>query len=88
MTAFASSLIDWNALGHIVAAALVGGAGVVIALGLALLGVARARASGRVGIRLAHWAVVGVCGMFCLGAVAAGIYTMAEKPSVTARSSR
>jgi hypothetical protein len=81
MSAFASPLIDWSALGHIIVAALIAGAGVVIALGLALLGLERARASSRVGIGLANWAVVGVCGMFCIAAVAGGIYAMVEKPS-------
>ncbi len=81
MTAFASSLINWSALGSIVVAGLIGGTGVVIALGLALLGVEHARASSRTGMRVAQWAAAGVCGVFCIGAVAVGIYTMVEKPS-------
>jgi hypothetical protein len=81
MSAFASSLINWSALGNIVVAALIGGAGVVIALGLALLALEHARACNRVGGLLAHWALAGVCGLFCIGAVAVGVYTMAEKPS-------
>ncbi len=39
MTVIASDLVDWNALGKIVLAALVGGAGVVIVFGFLLYGV-------------------------------------------------
>lgn len=38
MTALASSLVDWGALWKIVAAALIGGTGVVFVFGLLLLG--------------------------------------------------
>jgi hypothetical protein len=79
MGAFASSLIDWSALWRIVLAALIGGSGVVIAFGFMVLGLERARAAKAGGVRFAHWALAGACGMFCIGAVAVGIYAMAEK---------
>jgi hypothetical protein len=70
-----------NALAKIVVAALVGGTGVVVAFGLALLGLERARTAGGGTTRMAHRALAGVCGALCLAAVAIGLYAMASKPS-------
>src|SRR5437763_10781031 len=86
MSAFASSLINWNALGRIALgrialAALVAGGGVVVAFGLMLLGLERARAANSRHLRLAHRALAGACGVCCMGALVIGIYAMAAKPS-------
>ncbi len=83
MTGFASSLIDWSELWQIVVAAFIGGAGVVMVFGLLLLSLQRSTAKNNPGIRLIHRALVAVCGACCIGAVAVGIYAMAEKPSGT-----
>ena len=81
MHAFASSLIDWNALGRIALTAFVAGGGVVIAFGLMLLGLERARAADSGHLRLAHWVLAGACGVCCVAALLIGIYAMADKPS-------
>lgn len=81
MSAVASSLINWSALWKIVLAAVIGGGGLVIMFGFVLLGVERARTAKSGGSRLAHWALVGLCGVCCTGAVAVGIYAMINKPS-------
>ncbi len=81
MSALASALVNWGALWKIVVAALIGGAGVVIVFGLALIALERARATANGGTRLAHRMLAGSCGLFCVGAVTIGIYAMVEKPS-------
>jgi hypothetical protein len=81
MSAVAASLINWSALGKIVLVALVGGGGVVIALGLVLLSVERAKAAAGRGRRIAHWGSAGACGMCCIAALAVAIYAMVEKPA-------
>lgn len=81
ITSIAASLINWSALGKIVLVALVGGGGVVIALGLALLNVERAKAATGRGRRIAHWGSAGVCGVCCIAALSIGIYAMVDKPA-------
>jgi hypothetical protein len=81
MTGFASSLVNWSALWRIVLVALIGGGGVVLSMGLALVSLDRARAvNGRV-LRLGYRGLAGVCGACCVGVVAVGIYAMTQKPS-------
>jgi hypothetical protein len=81
MAGLASSLVNWSALWRIILAALVGGAGVVIAFGFVLLGVKNAKlAAGRSTIAM-HRILAGACGVFCVGAVVIGIYAMTQKPS-------
>ncbi len=77
----AASLIDWTALAKILVAALIGGAGVVIAFGFVLLGLDRAKAAQRRHSRVAYRTVAGICGVGCVAAVAIGIYAMTQKPS-------
>jgi hypothetical protein len=73
--------VDWNALGKIVLAALIGGSGVVIAFGILLLAVQRARSTeNSETVRLGSWALAGVCGAFVIGAAALGIIAMINKP--------
>lgn len=78
----ATALINTDALWKIVVASLVGGVGVVVAFGVLLLGLSRASAAGtRAGGRAGYLLVSTVCGVFCIAAIAVGIYAMAKKPS-------
>ncbi len=81
MIVIASDLINWNALGKIVLAALIGGAGVVIVFGFLLYGVKIANNAKSGGREWAGYALAGVCGLICVAAVVVGIYAMAKKPS-------
>jgi len=62
MALLASSLIDWNALGKIVLAALIGGAGVVIVFGILLLGLKEANSAESGGARFAGYALTSIIG--------------------------
>ncbi len=81
MALLASPFIDWSALSKIVLAALLGGAGVVILFAVLLLGVEKGNAAKNPRRRLGAYAVSGICGVICVGALAVGIYAMAHKPS-------
>ena len=60
IAAASKPFIDWNALLKIMLAALIGGSGVVIAFGILLLAVQRARSSeNRESVRLSSWALAG-----------------------------
>lgn len=80
MTVLASALIKWSALWKIVVVALIGGAGVVIAFGILLIGLKWARRPGGASARLGGYSLAAICGAFCLAAVVLGIYAMAHKP--------
>lgn len=81
MDLLASPLIDWSALSKIVLTALLGGAGVVILFAVLLLGIEKGSATHNPRRRLGAYAVSGICGVICVGAVVVGIYAMAHKPS-------
>jgi hypothetical protein len=81
LAAASTPLINWGALWRIAAAALIGGAGVVILFGFLLFGVKRANEAKTEGQRIGAYAVSGVCGVICIGIVVVGIYAMAHKPS-------
>lgn len=81
MIGFATPLIKWAAVGKILLAGLIGGAGVVVVFGFLLLGLSRASRSRNSGARLADYALSVVCGLLVLGAVVAGIYAMVNKPA-------
>jgi hypothetical protein len=81
MAILASSYIDWNALWKIILAALVGGAGVVIVFGFLLLGVKIANNAKGSGREWAGYALAGVCGLFCVAVIAAGLYAILNKPA-------
>lgn len=81
MTLLASPLIDWSALWKIVLAALLGGAGVVILFGILLLGIKMAHGADNPAQRVGAWALSGLCGLICIGAVVVGIYAMTQKPA-------
>lgn len=80
MLAVASSLVDWSALGKILLAALVGGAGVVIVFALLLIAIDRATSARGQTTRVASYAIGGVCSVLIVAAVVIGIYAMAHKP--------
>jgi hypothetical protein len=78
----ATALINTTALWKIILASLLGGVGVVVAFGLLLLSLSKAnRAQGKPGEQAGFYLLSGLCGAFCLAAVAIGIYAMAKKPS-------
>ena len=78
----ATALINTTALWKIILASLLGGVGVVVAFGFLLLGLSKAnQAKGRPGEQAGYYLISGVCGLFCVAAVAVGIYAMAKKPS-------
>jgi hypothetical protein len=81
MIAIATPFIKWSAVGKILLAGLIGGAGVVVVFGFLLLGLSRAKRAGNSGSRLADYALSAVCGLLVLGAVVAGIYAMVNKPA-------
>jgi len=81
----ATTLVNWNATWKILLAALIGGPGVVIVFGILLLGLKRAGVAGSSEGRLAGYALSGVCGLICVGALVVGIYAMAEKPASKAK---
>jgi NADH:ubiquinone oxidoreductase subunit 6 (subunit J) len=81
MTVLASPLIDWSALGKIVAAAFIGSVGVVLLFGVLLLGVKHANGAKSSGQRAGFYGVSAICGAICIGAVVVGIYAMAHKPA-------
>ena len=81
MAVFASEFVNWSALWKIVVAAFVGGVGVVVVFGFLLYGVKIANDAKSGGREWAGYALAGVCGLICLGAIVVGIYAMAEKPA-------
>jgi len=81
MAILASEFINWSALWKIVVAALIGGVGVVVVFGFLLLGVKIANNAKGGGREWAGYALAGVCGLICVGAIVVGIYAMAEKPA-------
>lgn len=81
MTTLAATLINWSALWKIGVSALVGGTGVVIAFGVALLGFERARTGGSGATRVAYRTMAGACGALCIATIAIGLYAIAHKPS-------
>ncbi len=77
-----AGLIDTAALWKVVAASLVGGVGVVVAFGVLLVGLSKANAvHGRPARRAGYYVVSALCGLFCVAAIAVGIYAMVQKPS-------
>jgi hypothetical protein len=81
MSTTAASLLDWTQLGRIVAAALVGGTGVVVVFGLLLLSLSRSRTAAMRSTRYGLYAVSGLCGVLIVAVAAAGLYAMTRKPS-------
>lgn len=80
MLTFATSLINGAELWKVILASLIGGAGVAIAFGLAILG-AELSQSDKGGERVAGFGLATVCGLFCLAAVVIGLIAMIDKPA-------
>jgi NADH:ubiquinone oxidoreductase subunit 6 (subunit J) len=81
MSVFATPLINTSALLKIIVVAFAAGAGVVIAFGFLLLGLSRAGKTENRSTRLANYAISALAGLFCIAAVALGVYAMAKKPA-------
>jgi hypothetical protein len=81
MLILASPYINWTALWKIALASLIGGAGVVIVFGFLLLGVKIANNAKGGGREWAGYALSGVCGLFCVAVIAAGLYAILNKPA-------
>jgi NADH:ubiquinone oxidoreductase subunit 6 (subunit J) len=81
MITVGTALINWNALGKIMLAALIGGTGVVIVFGFLLLGISRGKTAKRPTERYALFTLSGLCGVLVVAVAAAGIYAMTQKPS-------
>lgn len=81
MLILASPYIDWSALWKICVAALIGGAGVVIVFGFLLLGVKIANNAKGGGREWAGYVLAGLCGLFCVAVIGAGLYAILNKPS-------
>jgi NADH:ubiquinone oxidoreductase subunit 6 (subunit J) len=86
MAILAEAYINWSALWKIIVAALIGGAGVVVVFGFLLLAVKRAQGAKSEGGKIANYALGGLCGLLCVGAVVVGIVAMADKPASKAKS--
>jgi hypothetical protein len=78
----ADPIVDWGALGEVIAVSLVAGVGVTLAFSLALLGAIRfadMRRNERP-LPAAFYAVLGLAGLaITLGALVAGIIVMTQK---------
>jgi hypothetical protein len=81
MTILASSLIKWSALQKIAVVALIGGAGVVLAFGLLLIGLKWATGANTGLAKLGGVTLIGLSALFCVATVVIGIIAMADKPS-------
>jgi hypothetical protein len=82
MVPIADQLVDWAALGKVVAASLVAGIGVTAAFSFAVLGTTRSLEMRRArrSVEASAFAVLGaVAGAVCVGAVVAGIIVMSSK---------
>jgi hypothetical protein len=81
LTTLAATLINWDALWKIVVGALVGGTGVVLAFGVALLALERAETARSRTTRFAQRALAGACGALCVATIAMGLYAITHKPA-------
>jgi hypothetical protein len=79
MLTIATAIINGNALWKIILASLVGGAGAAIAFGFLLIGLSRASKSPGPAARFVNYLVASSGGLFCVAAVVAGVYMMADK---------
>ncbi|OAI39002.1 hypothetical protein AYO39_00655 [Actinobacteria bacterium SCGC AG-212-D09] len=78
MTALATALVNWNALGKIILVGLIGGVGVVLVFGLGVYGFERFEAARSLGAKILDVTLVGLAGVFCVGAIVVGIIAMAN----------
>jgi hypothetical protein len=87
MTALATSLVNWSALGKIIIVGLIGGVGVVLVFGLAIYGAERFQAAKSLAAKIVDATVVGLAGAFCIAAVVVGIIAMANPSHGSSSSS-
>ena len=80
-TAIATTLVNWNELGKIVVAALIGGFGVVFVFGLLLLGISRGQSATRRTARYGLYVFTALCGALVIAVAAVGVYAMTQKHS-------
>jgi multisubunit Na+/H+ antiporter MnhB subunit len=80
MLTLATPLVKWDDVLRILLAGLIGAVGVVVIFGFLLLALSRARDSEHESTRLLDYALAGVCGLLCVGAVGIGIYAIVHKP--------
>jgi hypothetical protein len=87
MLLFGDPIIDWSAIGKVVIAALVGGAGIVIVFGFLLLGLKFAGVGDTSGgthtesSKLTGYALATICGIVVIAVIVIGIYAIIQKPS-------
>lgn len=82
MSVVAATVVDWGALGQVVAYSLIAGIGVPAIYAMAVLGAARStdphrRRGGAASAAFAILALIGVA--VCLAAIGYGIYLMTQK---------
>ncbi|HEY3728621.1 MAG TPA: hypothetical protein VGL51_15700 [Solirubrobacteraceae bacterium] len=88
MVLLAVPLVKWDDVLKILLAGLIGAVGVVVVYGFLLLAVQRARRSKHEATRVLDYAIAGVCGLLCVGAVAIGIVAIVHKPKSSQSSSK
>jgi hypothetical protein len=88
MVLLAAPLVKWDDVLKILLAGLIGAVGVVVVYGFLLLAVSRARASKHETTRVIDYAIAGVCGVLCVGAVAIGILAIVHKPKSSSSSAK
>ncbi len=88
MVLLAAPLVKWDDVLKILLAGLIGAVGVVVVYGFLLLAVSRARSTTRESTRIIDYAIAGLCGVLCVGAVAVGIIAIIHKPKSSSSSSK
>jgi NhaP-type Na+/H+ or K+/H+ antiporter len=88
MVLLAAPLVKWDDVLKILLAGLIGAVGVVVVYGFLLLAVSRARDSKNEATRIIDYAVAGVCGVLCVGAVAIGIVAITHKPKSSSSTAK
>lgn len=88
MALLAAPLVKWDDVLKILLAGLIGAVGVVVIYGFLLLAVSRARDSKHQSTRVIDYAIAGLCGALCVGAVAIGIYAIVHKPKSSQSKSK
>ena len=78
MTALATALVNWSALGKIILIGLVGGVGVVLVFGLGVYAFERFESAKSLGAKILDATFIGLAGVFCVGAIVVGIIAMAN----------
>ncbi len=88
MVLLAAPLVKWDDVLKILLAGLIGAVGVVVVYGFLLLALSRARDSKHETTRVIDYAIAGVCGVVCVGAVTIGILAIIHKPKSSSSSAK